>query len=474
MLEMSPEEFRRVARRAVDILADDLARTAADPDAFARRPTTPALRERLMDEPLPEEGRDPDAILADFETLVLPHPMGNGSPRFFGWVNSPPAPIGVIADLLAAGMDPSVAGGDHAATYVEHAVLRWITALLGLEPGSGAILCSGGSVANLTGLAVMRNAYVPGVRAAGMGGPNRLVTYTSVDGHSCIEKAVEILGLGHDSLRKLPVDAQRRMDMAALRSAIADDRAAGHRPACVVASAGTVNTGSIDPLGEIADICAAEGLWFHVDGAYGGFGILADQVTPLYDGLARADSVAVDPHKWLSLPVECGCAIVRDRSAMRETFSLVPPYLRDDTALPWFSEFGIQQTRGFRALKAWMTIQAVGAAGYRRELTRQVALARTLQAKVRARASLELVSDGPLSVTCFRVVSTGLDAAATDALNHAVIERIQADGRVFLTSTVLDGRVALRACIVNFRTQDVDLDVLLDAIEAAGRAALEG
>jgi glutamate/tyrosine decarboxylase-like PLP-dependent enzyme len=466
---MSPDEFRRLAHRAVDILADDLARTSGDPDAPVRRPTTPALRERLMGEPLPEEGSDPDAILTDFEALVLPHAMGNASPRFFGWVNSPPAPMGVIADLLAAGMDPSVAGGDHAATYVEHAVLRWITTLLGLDPASGGILCSGGSVANLIGLAVMRNAHAPDVRAAGLRG-TPLVVYTSTEAHSCIEKAVELLGLGHENLRKLPVDPRHRMDIPALRAAIAEDRAAGRRPACVAATAGTVNTGAIDPLSEIADVCAPEGLWFHVDGAYGGFGILAEQVTPLYEGLTRADSVAVDPHKWLALPVECGCAIVRDRSAMRETFSLVPPYLRDDAALPWFSEFGIQQTRGFRALKAWMTLQAVGATGYRRELTRQVALARTLQAKVRARASLELVSDGPLSVTCFRVVAPGLDAAATDALNRAVAERIQADGRVFLTSTVLDGRVALRACIVNFRTQDADLDLLLEEVEAARRA----
>ena len=470
MLEMSPEEFRRLAHRAVEILADDLARTAGDPDAPARRPTTEALRRRIMDEPLPQEPRDPDALLADFEELVLPHPMGNASPRFFGWVNSPPAPMGVIAELLAAGMDPSVAGGDHAATYVEHAVLRWLTELLGLQPGSGGILCSGGSVANLIGLAVMRNAHVPGVRGAGLRSAPRLVVYASVEGHSCIEKAVEILGLGHDSLRTLPVDADRRLDVAALRAAIAEDRAAGRSPACVVASAGTVNTGAVDPLSEIADICAAEDLWFHVDGAYGGFGILAEQVRPLYVGLARADSLAVDPHKWLSLPVECGCAIVRDRSAMRETFSLVPPYLRDDTALPWFSEFGVQQTRGFRALKVWMTLQAVGAAGYRRELTRQVALARTLQDKVRARPALEVVAAGPLSVVCFRMAPRGLDDAATDALNRAVVERIQADGRVFLTSTVLDGRVTMRACIINFRTQEADLDVLLDEVEAAGLA----
>jgi len=471
VLEMSPREFRRLAHRAVDILADAMARSTGDPEAPVRRPTTPELRARIMDQPLPEDPGDPDGILADFEALILPHPMGNGSPRFFGWVNSPPAPMGVIAELLAAGMNPSVAGGDHAATYVEHVVLRWLFELLGLPSGSGGILCSGGSVANLICLAVMRNEHAHDVRAAGIRN-NRLVVYTSVEGHSCLEKAVEILGLGHENLRKLPVDAERKMDLAALRAAIAEDRAAGRHPACVAASAGTVNTGAIDPLSEIADICTAEGLWFHIDGAYGGFGVLTGQARPLYEGLAKADSIAVDPHKWLALPVECGCAIVRDRSAMRETFSLVPPYLRDDTAQPWFSEFGIQQTRGFRALKVWMTLQVVGASGYRRELTRQVALARKLQEKIRSRPTLEIVSAGPLSVVCFRVLSPGLGDAAIDSLNRTVADRIQANGRVFLTSTVLDSRIVLRACIVNFRTQDADLDVLLDEVEAAGRGAL--
>ena len=470
MLEMDPEEFRRLAHRAADILADDLARTTGDPTTPARRPTTADQRTRLMDEPLPEDPRASDAILDAFELLVLPHPMGNGSPRFFGWVNSPPAPMGIVGDFLASGMDPSVAGGDHAGTYVEHATLRWLLALLGLAPDAGAILCSGGSVANLIGLAVMRNRFAPDVRAAGLRGAPDLVIYTSTEGHSCVEKAVEILGLGHDNLRKLPVDADCRLPTAALRAAIAEDRAAGRTPACVAASAGTVNTGAIDPLDEIADLCAAEGLWFHIDGAYGGFGILAEQTGGaggLYRGFDRADSIAVDPHKWLSIPVECGCAIVRDKAAMRNTFSLVPPYLRDDTALPWFSEFGIQQTRGFRALKLWMTLQAVGAAGYRREITRQVALTRTLQEKVRSNPALELCSAGPLSVTCFRVRLAGGSAAEEDALNRAVTERIQADGEVFLTSTILAGRVGLRACIVNFRTQDADLDALLAAVLAA-------
>jgi glutamate/tyrosine decarboxylase-like PLP-dependent enzyme len=472
-LDLAPASFRRLAARAADLLAADLARLQDDPLAPVRRPMDPARRARLLAQPLPEAPVAPEEVLRRFEEDVLPHPMGNGNPRFFGWVNSPPQPLAVVAELLAAGMNPSVAGGDHAATYVEHAVLRWLLELLGLDRASGSILCSGGSVANLIGLAAMRHRALPDARRAGLRGGPALTLYGTAEGHACLQKAVELLGLGRDSLRAIPTDPQRRLDIPALREAIRQDRRAGRTPACVVASAGTVNTGAVDPLEAIADLCREEGLWFHVDGAYGGFGILAEQTggaAGLYRGLDRADSLAVDPHKWLSIPVECGCAIVRDKAMMREAFSLVPPYLRDDAALPWFSEFGIQQTRGFRALKTWMALQAVGASGYRREVTRQVALARTLVERIRARPGLELVAAGPLSAACFRVRLPGRSPAEEDGLQKAAAERLQAEGRVFLTTTALDGRTVLRACILSFRTTEPDLDALLDATEAAALA----
>ena len=256
------------------------------------------------------------------------------------------------------------------------------------------------------------------------------------------------------------------MDVAALEAQIAADRAAGLRPVCVAASAGTVNTGAIDPLDQIADLCQREDLWFHVDGAYGGFGILAEQTAGLYKGIERADSLAVDPHKWLYLPVECGCAIVRDAQALRDTFSVMPPYLRDDTALPWFSEFGIQQTRGFKALKLWLTMQQIGLDGYKQSISHDVAMAQALRAKICARPDFELVAGGPLSVTCFRYAPPGV--ADVEALNRRLIKTVQAEGEAFLTGTELDGQYALRACIVNFRTTEADLDRLLDVIAEAG------
>jgi glutamate/tyrosine decarboxylase-like PLP-dependent enzyme len=256
------------------------------------------------------------------------------------------------------------------------------------------------------------------------------------------------------------------MDVRALAAQIADDRAAGLMPACVAATAGTVNTGAIDPLDRIAELCRAERIWFHVDAAYGGPAALVPELADLYRGLEQADSVAIDPHKWMYVPVECGCALVKDAQAMRDAFSLVPSYLRDDTALPWFSEFGIQQSRGFRALKLWIVLRQIGLTGYRRLISRDIALARALQQRLREAEDFELVAAGPLSVTCFRyrpAVSPPSDADV-DRLNRTILEAVQSAGDVFLTGTELDGRFVLRACIVNFRTRESDLDALLDAI----------
>ena len=352
--------------------------------------------------------------------------MGNGHPRFFGWVNSPPAPVGIVADFLAAALDPSCAGGDHAAIYVERAAVRWLMELVGFPvEGSMGLLVSGGSTASLTCLAAARHraAAADGwdVRARGLrGAPAPLVLYLSEEGHSCMRKAAEVLGLGRDAVRTVPVDGDLRMDVGALRAAIARDRAAGRRPFCVAASAGTVNTGAIDPLDEVATLCQAEGLWFHVDGAYGAIGVADPALAARYAGLGRADSLALDPHKWLSVPVECGCALVRDGRLLRDTWSLVPPYLRTEEGkgfggLPWYSEYGFQQTRGFRALKLWMILQHLGRTGVAALVRRHVALARRLAAAVDAAPDLERVAPVELSVVCFRYAPPGWAGDAATA-----------------------------------------------------------
>jgi aromatic-L-amino-acid decarboxylase len=474
--EWAPEEVRRVGHQVVEMIARHL-------ESLPERPVFQGFPERLaaayLDSPVPEAGCGADEVLAKFAREVEPYPFGNGHPRFHGWVNSPPAVIGIFADALAAAMNPSCAGGNHAAVYVERQVTDWFKQLLGFPRSSMGLLVSGGSMAALTALAVARHARCGwDVRAQGVqGGGPRLVVYQTSEGHGCHQKAVELLGLGSDSLRIVDRDAARRMRPAALAAAIRDDLAAGRRPLAVIASAGAVNTGAIDPLAEIADVCAERGVWLHVDGAYGAPAILAARYAGQLAGLRRADSLALDPHKWLYVPVEAGLVLVRDAAAMRAAFSLVPPYLRTPEGLgglPWFSEYGFQQTRSFRALKVWMALLHHGRAGYSAAIERDITLAEHLAAALRAAGDCEVCEPQSLSIVCFRYAPRAAPGPAApealDALNRAILEKIQLGGAAFLTSTVLDGRFWLRACLVNPRTRAADVSALVELVRATGRA----
>jgi aromatic-L-amino-acid decarboxylase len=378
-------------------------------------------------------------------------------------------------------MNPSCAGGDHAAIYLERCTVRWLMELVGFPTeGSMGLLVSGGSMASLTCLAAARQRAVEraggDVRAEGLQGrPSALVLYLSAEGHSCLRKAAELLGLGAQAIRTIPVDADFRMDVPALRAAIAADRAGGKQPFCVAASAGTVGSGAIDPLDELADLCAEERLWLHVDGAYGAVGVLDPAVAPLYAGLERVDSLAIDPHKWLSAPVECGCALVRDGGLLRDTFSLVPPYLRTEEGkgfggLPWYAEYGFQQSRGFRALKLWMTLQQLGRAGVSRLVAGHNALARRLAALVDGAPDLQRAAPVTLSIVCFRYVPEAWspDDERLDALNTAIMHEVQEGGEAFLSNAVLDGRFVLRACILHYATTEADIAALVDVVRRTG------
>ncbi|CAA9545607.1 MAG: Aromatic-L-amino-acid decarboxylase [uncultured Thermomicrobiales bacterium] len=396
-------------------------------------------------------------------------------------MNSPPAHLGVLAELLAAAMDPSAAGGDHAAIYVERVAVRWLMGLVGYPTdGSMGILVSGGSMASLTCLAAARHRLALrhgwNDRQDGMTGDRpSLVVYLSSEAHTTLHKAVELLGLGTRCLRVIPVDADFRIDIDALRTAITVDRAAGLLPFCVAASAGTVATGAIDRFDLLADLCVAEDLWLHVDGAYGAVGILDPDRSDRYAGMDRADSLAIDPHKWLSVPVECGCAIVRDGALLRDTFSLVPSYVRTEEGrgiggLPWYSEYGFQQSRGFRALKLWMALQHAGRDGYARIVSRHNAQARTLAGLIDAAPDLERLAPVELSIVCFRYRPAGMpmDDERLDGLNKAIMEEIQSSGDAFVTQASIGGRFSLRANIIHYGTTDDDLQVLIDAVRAVG------
>ena len=472
----SPEEIQRIGYQVVDIIAEYLA-TLPEKAVFTPFPKDSA-EAFLSSTAAPQNGLDVETILEEFTAHIAPYPFGNGHPRFYGWVNSPPAVIGIFAEALAAMMNPSVAGGNHAPVYVEHQVLNWFRELLGLPPESKGLLVSGGSMANLTALAVARHVKAGlDVRAEGVQGlPAQLIVYTSEEGHSCIRKAVELLGLGSKQLRLIPTDSDFRMDIAALEAAIADDLANGHRPIAVAASAGTVNTGAIDPIEAIAAICRKYDLWLHVDGAYGAPAILAEQYHPQLAPLALADSIALDPHKWLYMPVETGLVMIKDGEAMRDAFSLVPPYLRFDNShsevggLPWFSEYGIQQTRGFRALKVWMALKYFGLNGYTEMIEQDIAMAEYLANLVRQAPDLELIEPVSLSIVCFRYAPPnwpGTDEAL-NKLNANLLEALQLSGQAFLSGTTIRGQFLLRACVVNPNGATADFDGLVALVRQIG------
>ena len=462
----------------VDLIAAHLDELPGKP---VFQPFPSELAKRYLDSVPPAVGSDADAILDRFASQVAAFPFGNGHPRFFGWVNSPPVVIGIFAEALAAAMNPSCAGGNHAAIYVERQVIDWLKQIVGFPAEGMGLLVSGGSMAALTGLAVARHAKAGiDVRAAGLrAAPQRLVVYKTREAHGCHQKAVELLGLGSDSVRTVSHDRSLRMDPAALESCIRLDLEAGDRPLAVIATAGTVNTGAIDPIGEIADICSRYGVWLHVDGAYGAPAVLSPAYENVLRDISRADSVAIDPHKWLYVPVEAGVILVRDREMMRATFSLVPAYLRTDDNVegvagpPWFSEYGFQQTRSFRALKVWMALQYHGLAGYRAAVEHDLELAATLADSLRQASDFELLEPQNLSIVCFRYRPPDrvADAAFVDALNKAALHRVQLSGTVFLSSTTIDDRFWLRACIVNPRATRGDVQSIVDTVREYARAA---
>ncbi|HUP75432.1 MAG TPA: aminotransferase class V-fold PLP-dependent enzyme [Acidimicrobiales bacterium] len=457
---MNPEEFRRHGHSVVDLMADYL---GALPDGPVWQPVPAASREALSREPLPVTGRAFDALMAHAREHVLPYPFGNGHPRFFGWGNPPPALEGVLAELIAAAMNPSCAGGDQAAVHLERGTVRWLAELVGFT--GGGLLSSGGAAGALTALAAARHraAMADGWndRVEGFTGDraSKFVIYVSTETHSCQHKAAQLLGFGERGIRIIPTDADGRMDVALLEAAIDTDRQAGLLPCCVVATAGIVATGVVDPLRAIADICDREGVWFHVDGSLGGFGILDPRVAHLFDGLDNADSLTLDPHKWLSVPIDCAVILTRDLDDLRAAFSLVSSYLRgrpgDD---PWFSEYIFDQTRPFRALKLWATLAATGRDEFRARISRNRDQATNLAAQIRVTPQLALVTDPELNIVTFRYVQ------GDDDLNRAIPAAVQRAGDVFLIGTRVGGREALRACFMHFDTSDHDVDRIIPAV----------
>jgi glutamate/tyrosine decarboxylase-like PLP-dependent enzyme len=472
--DLPPDELKRLGALTADAVASHRERLLARP-VFGKVGADAAL----FDEPLPEEGRPYEEVLAFVREHVLPFPMGNSHPRFFGFINATADPVGAMADYLAATMNPNCWGGDHAAIHVEARALRWIAEMIGYPVEAEGILVSGGSMANFTALAAARRAMTPGnVREDGLAGPGRprLTAYASDQVHHCVDKAVDLLGIGTAQLRKIPTGDDFRIDVAALARAVAADREAGFSPAIVVGNAGTVNTGAIDPLDAIADFCRREGLWFHADGAYGALASMVPALKPRFAGIEKADSLATDPHKWLYAPYEVGATFVREPGRLAATFRKFPEYLASDPESPfpgpaWFAERGVELSRGFKALKVWMGIRTHGRRAYAEQIENDIRLARFLAGEVDRRADFERLAEPVLSIANFRWRPRGrpMSDADLDRVNRRIIHRLVGDGSFFLAPTILKGRTTLRVSITNFRTTESDLVALLDEVERVGK-----
>jgi aromatic-L-amino-acid/L-tryptophan decarboxylase len=415
-------------------------------------------------------------LLEQTARLLFDHSLFNAHPRFFGYITSSPSPIGILGDFLASAVNANVGLFilSPAATEIEAQTVRWIAELIGYPADCGGLLVSGGNMANFVCFFAARQAKAGwNVREQGLVGEagRRLRVYGSAETHTWIQKAADLSGLGVASIRWIATDSKLRMDVAALRRQLEADRAAGDVPCIVVGTAGSVSTGAVDPLREIAAVCREYGAWFHVDGAYGGFAAAVPEASDDLRALSQADSVAVDPHKWLYAPLEAGCALVRDSDMLRAAFAYHPPYYHFDERATNYVDYGPQNSRGFRALKVWLALRQVGAAGYRRMISDDIRLSRAMASAVSRHPDLELMTQ-ELSITTFRYVPRDMRADAgsepierhLDALNRELLDRLQRGGEVFVSNAVVDGRYALRACIVNFHTGVADVEALPEIV----------
>ncbi len=479
-LEMDPEEFRELGHNLINQIADFLA-------SLRELPVTPGesslqVRQAMgASDFLPDQGSEPGPLLDQTAHLLFDHSLFNGHPRFWGYITSSAAPIGMLGDLLAAAVNPNVGAWKLApvATEIEAQTVRWIAELIGYPADCGGLLVSGGNMANFICFLAARTAQAGwDVRKVGLRDDTgrQFRAYASRETHTWIQKAMDLSGLGTDSIRWISTDERQRLDLTLLRRRIEEDLEQGDQPFLVVGTAGSVSTGAIDPLPELAAICREYELWFHVDGAYGAFAALLPDLSSDLSGLTEADSIALDPHKWLYAPLEAGCVMVRDSKGLEETFSYHPSYYHFDKEAINYFDLGLQNSRGFRALKVWLALKQVGRSGYARMIADDIRLAQELYLRVKDHTDLEALTQS-LSITTFRYVPPDLVTQVgsqkvevyLNQLNQEVLTRLEAGGEVFLSNAMLDGKFALRVCIVNFRTSLEDIEALPSIVTRLGR-----
>jgi glutamate/tyrosine decarboxylase-like PLP-dependent enzyme len=487
--DLSPEEFRSLGYRVVDLIADYYSRIDELP-VFPVR--TSAEVARVFDEPLPSKGQDPAAILKEWETKVLPNATHLGSPRYFGFVNGSGTMLGTLAEALSASVNMNVGAWKPApaASEIERRALVWIAELIGYPATSGGHFTSGGTQANFTAiLCALRNTAAFDTTRYGLQtdlARGRFLLYMADhEGHISVTRVADMLNLGREAVRPVPSREDFTLEVGALEKMIEEDRARGDVPFCVVGQAGSINVGAIDPLDEIADVCQRHQLWFHVDGANGALAAMLPEKRPLYRGMDRADSITLDPHKWLYIPYECGCVLVRDPEKLRRAFSLTAPYLRGTLPTEYtgldYLEYGPQMSRGFRALKVWMTLKHYGAVGYRQLLSQNTRCAEHLDRLVRGSADFEALHKPTLFLYSFRyapadlrlgtrATSAGREKADAylDRLNQRIADEIQASGVAFVMTTRVRGRVVLRLSICSHRTTLRDIEIVFAKLRELG------
>ncbi len=490
--ELDPEEIRKIGYQMVDLLVEyfkDIRTTAILPNKTLQEMS------KLIYEPLPQKEQTADQVLDECKKKIMPEMIRIGHPRLLGWILSSGTPIGAFADGVASALNQNVSvSGAGMATAVELLVIDWIKEILGYDPCAAGLLVSGGSLANLTALTVARNMKANfNVRNSGMKqdrSDKNMILYVSEEVHVCVPKAANILGIGTDNIRYVNVDQNFCLDTNDLRKTIVEDQKNGLHPFCVVASAGTVNTGAIDPLESIADICKQYNLWFHVDAAYGGFAALSSRLKPLLCGIECADSIALDPHKWLFIPYEAGCVLVKNSSYMKQTFAVNAEYIHAKSSSVSnedvdFSDYGIQLSRNFRALKIWMSLKQYGVIKYGRLIDQNVNLIQYFAALINESSDFETVTKPCLSVVCFRYFPLDLQKMYKESslvqkekvseylnvLNRDVVNSMRIDGRTLLSSTILGKKFVLRACVVNYRTTKKDIVTILEILRELGNIA---